>query len=132
MAEINHKTGQSIDAVYQSEKAKSGLTVTMEIFDETHTKDIINFPDVIMSEIGSSGRYVGSFTPDVVGTWIVMIADGSNKGKVVKIYEVGTKDLATLSTEISTAETNIRGVDNDNLKDISDQIDMVSAPAMIG
>jgi hypothetical protein len=132
MAENNRKVGNLIDVVYQSEKAQTGLTVTMEIFDETHAKDVVNFPDVTMSELGSSGRYVGSFTPDAVGTWIVMLADGSNKGKIVRIYEVGTKDLSTLSTEISTTESNIRGTDNDTLKDLSDQIDAVGTPAMLG
>jgi len=39
---------------------------------------------------------------------------------------------AATATDISTSETNIRGTDNDTLKTISDQIDNLETPAMLG
>jgi len=37
-----------------------------------------------------------------------------------------------LDQNLSTTESNIRGADSDTLKTLSDQIDAVSAPAMVG
>lgn len=157
------RTGEVIDVTYQSTKQTTGLTdVTMQIYDETRSLDGINFPDVTMTEIGATGRYYGSFTPDVVGVWTVMIDSATKSGPVVKTFLVCsanldsiTADIAALNdlsaaevnsevasalatydaatgTDVSTSETNIRGTDNDTLKTISDQIDGLELPAMLG
>jgi len=105
MAERNYKVNEVIDVVYQADKATSGLLdVTMEIYDETGAKDIVNFPDVVMTEVGTTGRYVGSFTPDAVGEWKIMIAYNSgSKGQVVKQYSVGNYNLDDVGSLAGTA-----------------------------
>jgi len=95
----------------------------MEIYDETGVKDIPNFPDVVMTEIGVTGRYFGSFTPDVAGKWRVMINSVIKKGKMVKDYDVVSHNIDEVGGTVSTLENDIKGVDGDTLKSLSDQID---------
>ncbi len=59
MSKRNYKVNHAIRVLYQAIGTGTGLTVTMEIFDETGVKDLINFPDVTMVEKGASGRYTG-------------------------------------------------------------------------
>lgn len=158
-----YKVNESIDVTYQAAKETTGLTdVTMQIYDETRSLDGVNFPDVTMTEISSTGRYYGSFTPDAEGVWTVMIDSVTKKGPVVKTFFVVAHNIdsigdaiaalnnlsaADVNTEVDTAladydaptkaeldttESNIRGTDNDSLKDISDQIDNIESPAMLG
>jgi len=176
-----YKIGQAIEITYQATKAQTGLLdVTMVIYDEGHAIDAINFPDVVMTEIGTTGRYYGAFTPDVEGEWTVLIDSVTKSGKVVKKYSVTAHNIdsvgddvvavdgkvdgvdvkvdtaiagvSTVDGKVDTAIAGvstvdgkvdavdgkvsaIRGVDNDTLKTLSDQIDNVanadSAP-MIG
>lgn len=163
MAQGIWKVGEVIDVTYQATKSTTGLTdVKMEIFDETRAKDIGNFPDVTMTEIGATGRYYGSFTPDAEGIWSVMIDSATKSGAVVKTFAVTAHNIdsigdaiaalndlsaadvnaevdtaladydAPTKAELDTAESNIRGTDNDTLKTISDQLDNVEGPPMIG
>lgn len=162
MAQGEFKVGQVIEVSYQALNSQSSLTVTMEIYDETHAKDGVNFPDVTMTEFESSGRYYGSFTPDVEGIWNVAISDAAGRGKVIKQFAVAGHDIdaigdavATLNdvstvevnaevdtaladydgptkAELDASESNIRGADSDTLKSLSDQLDSVSNPPMVG
>lgn len=163
MAQGIFKTGEAIDVTYQATKQQTGLTdVTMVIYDETRSLDGTNFPDVTMTEVGSTGRYYGSFTPDAEGAWTVLIDSATKSGPVVKQFLVtghnidsvgdaiaALNDLSAADvnaevdtaladydvangTDVSTSETNIRGTDNDTLKTISDQIDNVESPPMLG
>ncbi len=156
-----NKVGDPVEVTYQASGATTGLSdVTMVIYDETHSLDGVNFPDVIMTEIGSTGRYYGSFTPDVAGNWTILMNSATTPGKVVKKYRVGShnensvgaliealNDLSSADVtavlaaydgptkaELDIAESNIRGVDSDTLKTISDQIDGLpsSSPPMVG
>lgn len=159
MATVN----KQVEVIYQATLATSGLLdVTMEIYDETHAKDGVNFPDVTMTEIGATGRYYGVFTPDAVGVWQVHIDSATKSGKSIKQIDVVAKDVVDVSTEVAAlndvstvqinaevdtaladydaptkaeldaSESNIRGTDNDTLKTLSDQLDNVSGPPMIG
>jgi hypothetical protein len=162
MAETR-KAGSLIELTYQATKATTGLTdVTMEIYDETRAKDGVNFPDVTMTEIGSTGRYYGSFSPDAEGDWRVMIDSASKSGKVVRDFKIVGHDIDSVGdavgalNDVSTAEVNtevdtaladygaptkaeldsaelaIRGADSDTLETLSDQLDNVEGPPMLG
>ena len=98
-----YSLGNAIRVVYQAPKAKSGETVTMEIYDETGNKDIVNFPDVVMGEIGTTGRYEGTFTPDAPGNWTVMIHYDVDKGPSVKQYRVLYTDVEGTLEDLSDA-----------------------------
>ncbi len=112
MALKNYKINEAIQVTYQTDGAKSGETVTMEIFDESGAKDIVNFPDVTMTEISTTGRYTGSFTPDAEGEWVVMISYGSGKGKIVKQYSVGGYNLDDIGGTVGTIEVQTQGIDS--------------------
>lgn len=107
MALKNYPVNEAIQVTYQTPDGKSGETVTMEIFDETGVKDAINFPDVTMTELSTTGRYTGSFTPDAQGEWIIMVSYASGKGKVVKQYSVGGYNLDDIGQTIDTIDGKI-------------------------
>lgn len=155
MAQGEYAINQVIEITYQASGSTSGLTdVIMEIYDETRAKDGVDFPDVTMTEIGSTGRYYGTLTPDAVGKWRVMIDSATKPGKLVKDYDVTAHNIDSVgsdvdgvkaktdnlpadpasSTNISTSEIAIRGADSDTLKTLSDQIDTIPtvSPALIG
>lgn len=162
MAQGSEKVGVAIEVTYQALNSQTGLVVTMEIYDETHVKDGVNFADVVMTEIVASGRYYGVFTPDVEGIWNVVMSSAGGVGKVVKQFAVAGHDVdsvgdavgalndvstAQVNTEVDTAladydgptkaeldthEGNIRGGDADTLETLSDQLDSVSNPPMVG
>ena len=88
------KVNEAIDVIYQPAKAISGITdATMQIYDETGALDPVNFADVTMTEIGVTGRYRGTFTPDVTGDWVVMMHYGADKNPAVEQYRVTDYDV---------------------------------------
>jgi len=102
MSQGIYKTGEAIDVTYQATKATSGLIdVTMEIYDETRALDGVNFPDITMTEIGSTGRYYGSFTPDAEGVWSVMLDSATKSGKVVKTFLVVAHNIDSIGDAIA-------------------------------
>jgi hypothetical protein len=150
-----YAVGQVIEVTYQASASQTGLTdVIMEIYDEARAKDLVNFPDVTMTEIGVTGRYYGTFTPDAVGKWRAMINSVTKPGKIIKDFGVVAHNIDSIgadvdgvktktdnlpsdpasATNVSATETAIRGADSDTLKTISDQIDAIptASPAMIG
>lgn len=134
MAQGEFKVGEIIEVTYQASGATSGLTdVTMRIYDETGTQDLINFPDVIMVEIASTGRYKGSFTPDVEGKWRIMVDSTTKKGDAARDYDVVGHNIDSIGDAVILSEASIRGADNDDLKTISDQIDALpqTSPPLI-
>lgn len=127
------KVNEVIEVTYQATASTTGLVdVTMEIYDETGAKDGVNFPDVVMTEIGATGRYKGSFTPDAQGKWRVMINSVTKVGKLEKDYDVVGHNPHSIGEKLDI----IQGVDDDTLKTLSDQIDnipiSVDQPPMIG
>lgn len=156
MAQGDRIVNEVIEVTYQATASTTGLVdVTMEIYDETRAKDGVNFPDVTMTEIGVTGRYYGTFTPDAVGKWRVMVNSATKPGKLVKDFDIVSHNIdsiggavaalndvsaadvagelatydAPTKAELDTSETNIRGADSDTLKTLSDQIDGVSSEA---
>lgn len=106
MAQGQYKVSEQIEVTYQAAGAASGLTdIKMEIYDETGVKDIPNFPDVMMTEIGSTGRYKGSFTPDQKGKWRVMINSNSKKGKVVRDYDVVDYNIDSIGGALTNLDS---------------------------
>ena len=112
MAIKDYAVNEVINVEYNSDGFKSGVVVTMEIFDELLAKDIITFPDITMIERGTSGIYDGSFTPDVQGEWLVLCYYGSGKGKVIKKYSVGGYNLDGVGQKIDAIGIQTLGIDS--------------------
>ena len=112
MAQKSYKVGEAVEVVYQALNAASGKTVNMEVWDESHT--LVAGGPVVLTELGSSGRYYGTFIPDAEGEWNVQIQEADGTGKVVKAFSVGShhlKDVGATVDEIkndtSTLGTNV-------------------------
>lgn len=162
MADGIYKNGVAIEVSYQAVNSATGKTVTMDVYDASHALDA-GKSIAAMTEVGSTGRYYASFTPDTEGNWIVLMENTTDSnGKVIKAFavvahnidslgddiaalqdisttQVGSEVDSSLATydaptkaELDTAESNIRGADSDTLKTISDQVDGIGSPAMVG
>jgi len=152
-----YKVGVPIVVVYQASNVDTGKTIAMDIFDETQAKDVAKSV-VSMTEMGTTGRYFATFTPDTEGEWVAMMYDSlpPAKGHVVKAFTVTNQsidsvgdnvdavkaktdnlpddpaDQSLVEVAIATAESNIRGSDNDTLKTLADQLDAIQSPPMVG
>ena len=112
MSTPSYKVGVAITVIYQADKASTGETVAMDVYDEAQVLDV-GQSVVAMPEIGATGRYIDEFTPDAEGAWVVLLSDGSNKGEVVSHYAVVGHDL-------------------DSIGDVVDTIGAHESPAMVG
>lgn len=144
MVQGNFKVGEDIEVVYQAKNAGTGLTIQMDVYDETHI--INNSLSAQMSEIGSTGRYFGVYSPDAEGPWTaVMYNISTGKGHAVKTFMVGGHNIDSIGDAVSVLpnisaieldhdalESAIRGADSDTLKTLSDQMDDIGEPAMVG
>lgn len=157
------KNGEAIETTYQAKNAATGKTIQMDVYDETHTKD--DGQSGTMTEIGTTGRYYKSFTPDAEGVWTIEMFDSvSSAGNAVKTYLVTGHNLDSIgdalaalndlsSSDVETAvgtaiadlptntemgadhdelELAIRGADSDTLETLSDQLDDIAEPPMVG
>lgn len=104
---MSFKVGSPIKITYQASGATTGLTdVTAQILDETESLDPVNFPDITLTESGDiTGEYFGSFTPDVVGTWRVVIDSIIKPGKVVKQYDIVVYDIDSVGSAVDGIST---------------------------
>jgi len=104
----NYKVNEAIRVVYQATGTGSGLTVNMKVYDETDVEDVAQA--AVMTEIGSTGRYVASFTPDAEGDWSVQVTD-SDGGEGVKHFSVGSYNIQEIGANLQSVETKV-----DNIK----------------
>ena len=103
MAQKNYKVNESIEVIYQAAGSESGAGVIMNIFTPDHVADS-DFPDVVMTEIGNSGRYYGDFIPNAEGEWSVQIAKSDGTGKSTKAFSVGGWNVHTLGAKVIVLE----------------------------
>ena len=91
-----YPVNKPIRVEYQPAGGGTGLIAGYEVIDETGVKDIINYPDTILTEIPLTVGtiYQGSFTPDETGIWTIRIID-SLGGLAIKQYVV-TKDIEAM------------------------------------
>jgi|GEM_PF-3808526 len=109
---MSKKIDKAIEVTYQAAGATSGLVdVTMVIYDEGHALDEVNFSNVVMTEIGITGRYYGAFTPDAEGVWTILIDSATTPGKVVKKYTVVAHDVDSVGDVVATTDGKVDTVD---------------------
>jgi len=109
MARVN-KVGQPIPFGYQAPNKETGLTIVAEIYLPGKVKDS-NFPDQIMPEVGSSGTYQDTFTPDAQGTWQVIMHKDDGDSQVTKSFEVGGDDVHSVGEKVTGVDGKINTVD---------------------
>jgi len=105
MADKLYKVGEEIELSYQAPNKQSGLSgVVAEIFLPNGQKDS-GFPDVALTEIGTTGNYKGIFTPDAQGTWRVLMHKSDGGGQVPKAYSVGAKNIQDIYVDTAKDST---------------------------
>ena len=144
MAAGIYKIGVAIIVTYQAVGCATGKTVKMDVYDETHTKDTEKSVASMM-EIGATGRYYATFTPDAEGEWIVLINNTTDaNGEVVKAYAVEGHDVDSIGdaiaalNDISTAEVNaevdsaLADYDPPTKAEMDAGFAAITTPAMVG
>jgi hypothetical protein len=121
MADKTYKVNEMIDIVYQAAGAATGVVVMMSVYDEAGSLDAGQ--SGAMTEIGSTGRYKKSFTPDAEGLWLVQIDDAQG-GKVVKSYSVGITNISEIGATVTTI--------NAKVDDLQTTVEGLTSPPMIG
>lgn len=98
---MSEKVNKVIEVSYQTAGATSGLDdVKMDVYDADHAIDA-GKGVAAMTEIGSTGRYYATFTPDVEGEWTVLIDSITAPGKVVKKYTVVAHDVDSVGDAVA-------------------------------
>lgn len=133
------RNGRSIYILYGSSNYITGHTVVAEIYDEANVK---NSSNVTLSEIGTTGLYGGSFTPDAVGEWKVKIKDnvlykahasititehdevsiGGDVVSIKNILESTTYGNEALKTKLDGIEGSGFATGSDSLKAVKDYL----------
>lgn len=108
---MSNKNGVAIEVTYQAAGAATGLgDVKMDVYDELHAEDV-GKAVAAMTEIGTTGRYFASFTPDAEGEWQVHIDSITTPGKVVKHYSVVGHDVDSVGDDVATVDGKVVTVD---------------------
>lgn len=133
MAQENYKVNQVIKVDFQATGSQTGLVVQMDVYDEG---DILDAGQSgAMVELGARGKYTKDFTPDAIGDWRTEINDGIG-GKIIQNYSVGAENVASVGGKIDAlndlSAVEIQGADGDTLKTLSDQMDGITSPPMVG
>jgi len=115
--------GKPFEIVYDTDGTQSGLTdLTAIWYDNTGVHNpVTDF--VVLSEIGTSGIYKGTFTPTAEGTWILSASSASsnpaiaNKAMNLKVKKYSEDETAGFGFVANT----------DSLAAISAKVDSVLA-----
>jgi len=128
VAEELYKVNSPIRVDYQA--SIGSTTVTMDVYDETDTKDIAQSGAMI--QVGMTRTWKKSFTPDEVGDWRVECYDDKG-GRVPRSFSVGVKNLQDIGTEMAKDSTVAKEATlNSRLDAISAKLDSIASPPMIG
>jgi uncharacterized protein YlzI (FlbEa/FlbD family) len=111
MAEKLYKVNEAIELGYQAPNKETGLLgIVAEIYLPNKQKNS-NFPDVEMVEVGATGTYRCEFTPDVQGTWQVIMHKADGDSQVTKSYSVGAFNVHTVGEAVVAVDSAVGGVD---------------------
>lgn len=111
MGKRDLRVNEEIKVLYQAPNKSSGETVVGEVYLPNGSKDS-SFPDFTLTERGSSGTYVGSFTPDATGEWQVIIHIDDGSGQVTKRYSVGTYDVTGVGVAVEDVDDKVDILDS--------------------
>jgi len=117
MSSQRYLIGETVDLGYQAKGGATGLTIIAEIYLPNREKDI-NFPDVTLVEVGTTGTYRGEFTPDQVGTWQVITHVQGGHGQTVGKFIVAAHNISSVGQAIIVLEDKV-----DSLEDAVDNLD---------
>lgn len=129
MGKRDYQVNEPIQVLYQAPNRASGQTVVGEVYLPNGTKDS-TFPDFSLTERGSSGTYVGEFTPDELGSWQVVVHLASGDGQVTKKYSVGSYDVTGVGVAVEGVSTQLDSI-GDTVNVINTAVASLDTPPMI-
>lgn len=97
---------KTFEVLYQAQGAATGKTVQMDVYKPDKTKDAAQ--SAVLTEIGTTGRYYGSFNADAID-WHVEIADDAG-GRAVKLYDQATYDVVGVPLLLANVQTAVDNV----------------------
>ncbi len=128
-----YKVNEELVIIYQAPVAESGIGASLkyDVYDEAHALDAAK-SGTSMTELGTTGRYYATFTPDAVGVWIVEVQkDPDPTGKTIATvrYDVRTLDEDDMlqQSDILSDATPFAGAMITTIKDFVDCL-----PATLG
>jgi len=132
MAEKNLPVNEAIEVGYQAPSAESNLVgvnaPVAEIYLPSGEKDSA-FPDIELIEVGNSGTYKGSFTPDAQGEWEVVMHMADGDSQVVKSFSVGAYNVHSVGEKVNTVDGKVVGIQS-TLSSIETKVDAIDTPPM--
>jgi hypothetical protein len=128
MALKNYKVNESIDVTYQATGSHTAIVVTMDVYDEANVKDVAQ--SGTMLEVGTTGRYKKSFTPNAEGNWTTMISD-TKGGKAVASYSVGQFNIGTVGANVASLQADVTTISG-KIDDLATAVSDILSPPMIG
>ena len=126
MAEKNFKIGESIEVIYQAGNGDSGLVINMQVVKPDKT--FVDGDPIVLVEVGNSGRYYGSFVPDVEGEWSVQVEREDGTGKMTKAFSVGSYHVEDLGAKLELVRGKLDDQDT-NLGVVHTKVDDIKANA---
>lgn len=97
---------KTFEVIYQAAGAATGKTVQMDVYKPDKSKDIAQ--SATLTEIGTTGRYYGSFDADAAD-WHVEVEDDAG-GKCVKHYDKAAYDVVGVSALVADVQTAVDNV----------------------
>jgi len=126
MAEKLFKINEATEIGYQAPNAETGLAgVVAEIYLPGKIKDS-SFPDVVLEEVANTGTYRGTFIPDAVGVWQVIMHKADGDGQLNRGYCVGHYNLEDVGTAVDNLQAALTA-----LGDVATDADVVAAQGII-
>lgn len=100
---------KSFEVQYQAAGAGTGKTVQMNVYKPDHTKDEDQSAELV--EIGTTGRYYGSFEADAPD-WSIQIDDDAG-GKCIRVFDKPAYDATGVPALVTLLVGNVQtAVDN--------------------
>lgn len=123
MAQRNYEINEAIPVKV---RATPGATsVNMNVYDETDALDATQ--SGALTQIGSSNRWKGSFTPDTIGEWSIGITDNITTVEVPRQYSVGNYNVGSVGALVATVESKIDLLNNISSADVNSEVDSALA-----
>lgn len=120
--------GNTISITYQAVGARSGKTILMEVYDETHALSLAQSNTIGLTEINATGRYYDTFVPDTKGEWTVIcwekVGALLKRGHVVAAFRIGDYDLDVVGATLAGVDTKIDSVDT-KISTVETKVDVV-------
>lgn len=118
MARKDYKINEAIRVIYRA--IPGSTSVNMDVYDETDTLD--SGQSGAMTQLGSSDRWIGTFTPDANGNWSINITD-SKGGDVIRDYSVGDYNVDSVGAGVASVDAKIDALNNISTADVNTEVD---------